>query len=93
MRARLVAWFDLIGRAFWRGSVEFYNSDDLTYAASVAYYGLLSLFPFFLLLFSILATVTSDVSRRTAVVTFLLRYFSTRFSRCGSGSAWGAPRR
>lgn len=79
LRVRVVAWFDMIGRAFWRGSVEFYNSDDLTYAASVAYYGLLSLFPFFLLLFSILASVTSDVSRRAAVVSFLLNYFPTHF--------------
>jgi membrane protein len=71
----VAAWFDLVGRAFWRGSVKFYKSDDLTYAASVAYYGLLSLFPFFLLLFSILASVTSDVGRRAAVVSFLLRYF------------------
>jgi membrane protein len=76
---RVAAWLDLIGRAFRRGSLEFYNSDDLTYAASVAYYGLLSLFPFFLLLFSILGSVTSDVSRRTAVVSFLLRYFPTHF--------------
>jgi membrane protein len=73
------AWFHLVGRAFWRGSLEFYNSDDMTYAASVAYYGLLSLFPFFLLVFSILASVTSDVSRRAAVITFLLRYFPTQF--------------
>jgi membrane protein len=76
---RVLAWFHLVGRALWRGSLEFYNSDDLTHAASVAYYGLLSLFPFFLLLFSILATVTSDISRRAAVVSFLLRYFPTQF--------------
>jgi membrane protein len=79
LRLRAAGWFGLVGRAFWRGSVEFYNSDDLTYAASIAYYGLLSLFPFFLLLFSILAAFTSDVSRRTAVVSFMLRYFPTHF--------------
>jgi membrane protein len=78
-RVRVVAWLDLVGRAFWRGSLEFYNSDDLTYAASVAYYGLLSLFPFFLLLFLILASITSDVTRRAAIVSFLLRYFPTHF--------------
>ncbi len=79
LRVRTVAWLRLVGRALWRGSLEFYNSDDLTYAASVAYYGLLSLFPFFLLMFSILAGVTSDVSRREAVVSFLFRYFPTQF--------------
>jgi membrane protein len=78
LRVRLAAWLDLLGRAFWRGSLEFYKSDDLTYAASVAYYGLLSLFPCFLLIFSILASVTSDLSRRDAIVSFLLRYFPTK---------------
>jgi len=39
----------LTGLSFWRGLEGFYNSDDLTYAASIAYYALLSLFPFFLL--------------------------------------------
>jgi membrane protein len=72
-------WLRLIGRSFWRGSIEFYNSDDLTYAASVAYYGLLSLFPFCLLAFAILGSVSSDVARRTEIVNFVLRYFPTRF--------------
>ncbi len=76
---RVVAWADLVGRALWRGSVRFYNSDDLTYAASVAYYGLLSLFPFCLLAFSILGLVTSRASRHAAVVTFLLESFPTHF--------------
>jgi membrane protein len=74
---RVVAWFDLVGRALGRGSVNFYNSDDLTYAASVAYYALLSVFPFFLLLFSILGLVASRESRHAAVVTFLMRAFPT----------------
>ena len=75
----VLAWFVLVGQSFRRGSVEFYNGDDLTYAASVAYYGLLSLFPFFLLTFSILGSLTSNADRRTAVVSFLLRYFPTQF--------------
>jgi membrane protein len=75
----VAAWFRLVGRAFWRAFVEFIWSDDMTHAAAVAYYGLLSLFPFFLLLFSILASVTSAESRRTAVISFLLRYFPTKF--------------
>ena len=49
----LVGWFELVGRAAWRGFVEFYRGDDMTHAAAIAYYGLLSFFPFFLLLFSI----------------------------------------
>jgi membrane protein len=74
---RAAAFFDLVGRALWRGSVNFYNSDDLTYAASVAYYALLSVFPFFLLLFSILGLVTADESRHQAAIAFLLRAFPT----------------
>jgi membrane protein len=75
----LLGWIRLVGRALWRGSVGFYNSDDLTHAASVAYYGLLSLFPFFMLAFSILGSLTSNEGRRTAVITFLLRYFPAHF--------------
>jgi uncharacterized BrkB/YihY/UPF0761 family membrane protein len=35
----------LTALSFWRGFLGFYNSDNLTYAASIAYYSLLSLFP------------------------------------------------
>ena len=49
-RAVGLAW-----RAAGRGFVEFYNSANLTYASSIAYYTLLSLFPFMLLLLSILS--------------------------------------
>ena len=59
----------------WRGLVGFYKSDDLTYASSIAYYALLSLFPFFLLAFSIVAGVTSSDTDRDAVLRFVLRYF------------------
>ena len=40
-----------------RGSSRFYDSDNLTYAASIAYYALLSLFPFFLLALALLGGV------------------------------------
>ena len=51
--------------AIWRGVIGVYNSDDLTFASSIAYYALLSLFPFFLLAFSILGGVTADADRDT----------------------------
>ena len=63
----------------WRGFVGFYNSDDLTYAASIAYYALLSLFPFFLLAFALLGRSTADVNNRNEVLTFVLRYFPAQF--------------
>ncbi len=42
-------------RAAYRGVIEFYRSDNLTFAASIGYYSLLSLFPFLLLLLSLLS--------------------------------------
>ena len=45
----------------------------LTHAASIAYYALLSLFPFLLLVLSILGSVTADPSDREAVVRFVFR--------------------
>jgi len=69
----------LTAQSFWRGFQGFYNSDNLTYAASIAYYALLSLFPFALLSFALLSRVTADVSDRTAVLEFVLRYFPKRF--------------
>lgn len=63
----------------WRGVTGVYHSNDLTFAASIAYYSLLSLFPFFLLAFSILASATSNAEERAAVLTFVLRYFPRHF--------------
>jgi membrane protein len=69
----------LTALALWRGFAGFYSSEDLTFASSIAYYALLSLFPFFLLVFSILGSVTADVGDRAAVLGFVLRYFPRQF--------------
>ena len=50
------------------GVIGVYNSDDLTFAASIAYYALLSLFPFFLLAFSLIGSVTTTVQDRQAML-------------------------
>jgi membrane protein len=63
----------------WRGFLSFYNSDNLTYAASIAYYALLSLFPFFMLALSILGSVTADDEARNEVLGFVLTYFPAQF--------------
>jgi membrane protein len=63
----------------WRGATGIYHGNDLTFAASIAYYSLLSLFPFFLLAFSILASVTSSDADRAAILGFVLRYFPRQF--------------
>lgn len=69
----------LTGQSMWRGFLDLYNSDDLTYAASIAYYALLSLFPFFLLLLSIIGNATADPGHRDKVVTFIFTYFPAKF--------------
>jgi membrane protein len=69
----------LTGLSAWRGFLGFYNRDDLTHAAAIAYYSLLSLFPFFLLALAILGGATADDTKRTAVLVFVLRYFPTQF--------------
>ncbi len=69
----------LIGLATWRGVGELYRSEGLTHAASVAYYALISLFPFLLLALAILGQLTADAAERDAVVRFVFRYFPRQF--------------
>src|SRR5687767_2596524 len=65
--------------AAWRGLVELVNGNDLTHAASIAYYALLSLFPFLLLSISLLGSVTADEGDRNAVLGFVFQYFPAQF--------------
>jgi membrane protein len=58
--------------------VELVNGNDATHAASIAYYALLSFFPFLLLVFSLLGSITEDENDRIAVLTFIFRYFPTQ---------------
>ena len=76
---RLQAELRFSGLAAWRGLVRLVNGNDLTHAASIAYYALLSLFPFLLLVISILGSITADEEDRLAVLTFVFRYFPTQF--------------
>ncbi len=69
----------LTARSAWGGLLGFYDGDNLTYAASIAYYSLVSLFPCFLLAFAILGRMTSDDNSRHAVLLFVLQYFPSRF--------------
>ena len=63
------------GLAAWRGIGELVNSNDLTHAAAIAYYSLLSFFPFLLLVILILGSVAGREEDRIAVLTFVFRYF------------------
>ena len=80
-RAALHAWAEirLTALAIWRGFVSFYHSNDLTFASSIAYYALLSLFPFFLLVFAILGSVTANAADRASILGFVLHYFPRQF--------------
>jgi len=75
---RVRAELRLSGLAAWRGIVELINSNDLTHAASIAYYALLSLFPFLLLVISMLGAVTADDADRVSVLSFVFRFFPTQ---------------
>lgn len=77
--ARVWAEIRLTALAMWRGATGVYNGNDLTFAASIAYYALLSLFPFFLLALSILASTTGSDADRDRVLGFVLRYFPLKF--------------
>jgi membrane protein len=77
--ARVRTEVRLTALAIWRGFLGVYHSDDLTFASSLAYYTLLSLFPFFLLAFSIVATVTNSDADRAAIHDFIVRYFPRQF--------------
>ncbi len=72
---RLRAFVCVFGRSVWHALVSFYNSEDLTFATSIAFYALLSLFPFFLLLLSGLGAFAADEADRSTVLAFVFRYF------------------
>jgi|RhiMetdeSRZDD1v2_1073273.scaffolds.fasta_scaffold35991_9 membrane protein len=76
---RAFAEVRLTALAMWRGVTNFYDSNNLTFASSIAYYSLLSLFPFFLLVLAILASVTDNDIDRASVLDFVLRYFPRQF--------------
>jgi membrane protein len=65
-------------RAAGRGVIEFYNSSNLTFAASIAYYSLLSMFPFVLLVLSILNHL-SPVDRNTTLLDLIARSLPSHF--------------
>jgi membrane protein len=74
VRRELRLW----GQAAWRALIGLVTRNDFTHAASIAYYALLSLFPFLLLTISILGVVAADDADRARVLSFLFRYFPAR---------------
>ena len=78
MGRRLRTELRLSGQAAYRGFIGLITRNDFTHAASIAYYALLSLFPFLLFVISILGAVAADEEDRAKVLGFVFRYFPTR---------------
>jgi membrane protein len=77
--ARVRATGRLIGLAAWRGLLGLWSSSDPTHAAAISYYSLLSLFPFFLLVLSVIGAAVADEGARQRVLEFVLQYFPAQF--------------
>ena len=68
----------LMGRAAWRGVHEVaFGSDDLTHAAAIAYYALLSFLPFLLLSMSVLGAFAGGSEARSDVLNSITRWSGT----------------
>ncbi len=83
LKRRAIRGVRIGGQAMGRGAIEFFNSENLTFASSIAYYSLLSIFPFSLLVLSALDRINIGesgasllqviTSAMPADVEFLLR--------------------
>ena len=69
----------LMGLSAWQGFTGFYNSNDLTYASSIAFFSLLSFFPLLLLSLALLGSFTDNEGDRAVILDFVLRYFPRQF--------------
>ena len=77
-RAWIARYGRLVSRAAWRALDRFYSGDNLTYAASIAYWTLLSLVPFTMLVLAFVGQVSSDPEARRGMINFVLTYFPGR---------------
>lgn len=67
-------------RALQLGLTEFYRSSNLTFASSIAYYALLSIFPFILLILSVLARIAvNDGTDGPTLLDLLSNALPSRF--------------
>lgn len=74
-RTPRLAW-----RATWGGVIEFYNSNNPTYSASIAYYALLSFFPFVVMVVSILGRLTlGRAGNERAAIALIERVLPSHF--------------
>jgi membrane protein len=65
-------------QAAGRGVIEFYNSSNLTFASSIAYYSLLSFFPFVLLLLTLCGRLLVQINDAT-LLEIVMRALPSHF--------------
>ena len=68
-------WLRLACRAGWQALLRLFRSEDFTYASSIAYYALVSLFPLLIFIVAVLGRVTDSDAERAAVTELVLRFF------------------
>lgn len=69
----------LLALALWRAALDLFNTPILTHAGSIAYFSLLSLFPFLLLVVSAAGALTANPDVYDAVSDFAFQYFPRHF--------------
>ena len=67
-------WLVLTGAAARQALFRLFRSEDLTYASSIAYYALVSLFPLLLFAVSVLGRFTDSEAERAAVTELVLQF-------------------
>jgi membrane protein len=78
-RRDLATGLVLVSRALWSGAVGFYNSDNLTHAAAIAYFALLSIFPMFLLFYSAVGSLAATETYHSTIAGLLQHAFPAQF--------------
>ena len=77
-RPSLRSWLSLFAAAGRQAVIRLFRSEDFTYASSIAYYALISLFPFLLFAASVVRRFTDSVAERAAVADIVLQFFPDR---------------
>ena len=72
------SWPRLFAAAGRQAVIRLFRSEDFTYASSIAYYALISLFPCLLFAVSVVRRLTDSLAERAAVRDLVLQFFPDR---------------
>ena len=72
------SWLRLFAAAGRQAVIRLFRSEDFTYASSIAYYALISLFPCLLFAVSVVRRLTDSPAERAAVSDLVLQFFPDR---------------